>query len=85
MKDDIDAGTAQCAKVLEKVRQPGRPRAIPPELETVVIDLYKIGYGYRAIAGIIKSDYHISADFSTIKRTLKRLGIMPHHGSVSKS
>jgi len=37
-----------------KPRQPGRPRAIPKELEPVVISLYEFGYGYRAIACILR-------------------------------
>lgn len=69
----------------QKARKAGRPRTIPGELESIIIDLYKKGYGYRAVARILRNDYHINPDFSTVKRTLKCLGILPHHGSVSKS
>ena len=31
-------------------RKPGRPRAIPKELEPEVISVYKQGFGYRATA-----------------------------------
>ena len=58
-----------------KDRKPGRPRAIPEDMEPVVIDLYESGYGYRAIARILKSDeYGINAHFSSIRKTLIRLG-----------
>jgi transposase len=57
-----------------KVRRPGRPRAIPSKLEPAVVELHKRGYGYRAVARILRNEYGISADFSTVKRVLKRLG-----------
>ena len=56
-------------------RKPGRPRAIPKDIEPVVVDLYERGYGYRAIAGILNSQEHgINAHFSSIRKTLIRLG-----------
>jgi transposase-like protein len=85
MKNNIDAGPVQQVKALEKVRKPGRPRAIPAELEPTVIDLYNLGYGYRAIAKTLRKDYYLNPDFSTVKRTLKRLGTLPHPGTISKS
>ena len=84
MKDDLNAGHVPGVKVLSAVRKPGRPRAIPAELEPVVTDLYRLGYGYRAIARILREQYGVNLDFSTVKRTLKRLGILPHHGSPPK-
>jgi hypothetical protein len=54
-------------------------------MESTLIELYHLGYGYRAIARILRNDYHINPDFSTVKRTLKCLGILPHHGSISES
>ena len=84
MKHDIDVGTVKRVKAVEKVRQPGRPRAIPPELSVVVIELHRLGYGYRSIARTLRKEYYINPDFSTVKRTLKRLGILPHPGSTSK-
>jgi len=84
MKNDLDVGHVPSVKVPLTIRKPGRPRAIPAELEPVVTDLHRLGYGYRAIARILREEYHISPDFSTIKRVLKRLGILPHHGSPSK-
>jgi hypothetical protein len=71
-------------KIPPTIRKPGRPREIPAELEPVLIDLYRLGYGYRAIARILRKDYHLNLDFSTVKRTLKRLGILPHPGSPTK-
>ena len=56
------------------VRKPGRPRAISPELEPVVIELYQRGYGYRAIANILRQDYHANPHFSSVRQTLIRLG-----------
>jgi hypothetical protein len=69
----------------QNARKAGRPRTIPSKLESIIVYLYKKGYGYRAIARVLKNDYHVNPDFSAVKRTLKRLGILPHHGSVSKS
>jgi len=58
-----------------KARKSGRPRAIPQELEPVVVDLYEHGYGYRAIARILRgSDYGINPHFSSARLTLIRLG-----------
>jgi hypothetical protein len=84
MQENINVGHVPRVKAPEKVRKAGRPRAIPSELEPVVIELYKIGYGYRAIVRILRNDYYINLDFSTVKRTLKRLGILPFPGTVSK-
>ena len=61
--------------VIIKHRKPGRPRAIPEDIEPVVVDLYERGYGYRAIACILNSqEYGINAHFSSIRKTLIRLG-----------
>ena len=58
-----------------KAREPGRPRVVPEDIEPVVIDLYERGYGYRAIARILNSREHgINAHFSSIRKTLIRLG-----------
>jgi DNA-binding NarL/FixJ family response regulator len=58
-----------------KQRKAGRPRAIPEDMEPVVVELYDKGYGYRAIARILNtSDYGINAHFSSIRKTLIRLG-----------
>jgi len=61
----------------EKDRKSGRPRAIPPSLEPVIAALYKRGDGYRAIARILRQEYHISTDCSSVRRALKRLGLLP--------
>jgi len=58
-----------------KPRKAGRPRAIPEEVEPVVAKLYDRGYGYRAIARILNTaEYGINAHFSSIRKTLIRLG-----------
>ena len=61
--------------VIIKDRKPGRPRAVPEDIEPAVIDLHERGYGYRAIARILNSREHgINAHFSSIRKTLIRLG-----------
>jgi len=58
-----------------KLRKAGRPRAIPEDMEPVVVELYGKGYGYRAIARVLNSsDYGVNAHFSSIRKTLVRLG-----------
>jgi len=58
-----------------KVRKPGRPRAIPEEMEPVVVDLHDRGYGYWTIARILNtSDYGINVHFSSVRKTLVQLG-----------
>jgi len=84
MKDGIYVGHVPHVKAPEKVWKPGRPRAIPQELESFVIELHGLGYGYRAIARTLRNEHHINPDFTTVKRTLIRLGILPHHGCPSK-
>ena len=56
-------------------RLPGRPRAIPAELEPAVVEHYRVGYGYRAIVHILEDEYGLSPDYSTVRRLLKRLGV----------
>jgi hypothetical protein len=65
-------------------RQTRPPRAIPVELEPVILDLYRRGYGYRAIARILRTEFSVNPDFSTVRRTLQRLGMPPHRASSSK-
>ena len=60
-----------------KERKPGRPRAVPEDFESVVINFYKQGYGYRAIARMLNSqEYGINVHFSSIRKTLIRLGVV---------
>ena len=59
-----------------KPRKPGRPRTIPPELEPSVAEIYHHGYGYRATARILREEFGINPDYTTVRRTLKRLGII---------
>jgi transposase len=63
-------------KISVRERKPGRPRAIPPELEPIVVEIYHRGYGYRAITRILSDEYHVSPDYTTVKRVLKRLGML---------
>ena len=58
-----------------KARKAGRPLAIPEDMEPVVVELYNRGYGYRAITNILNTpEYGINAHFSSIRKTLIRLG-----------
>jgi len=58
-----------------KARRPGRPRAIPKDIEPVVLDLWERGYGYRAIARILNTpDYGLNPHFSSVRQALIRLG-----------
>lgn len=61
---------------LEKARKPGRPRAIPEDLESVVVELYRQGHGYRAIARILRNEYEINPHFSSVRKTLLRLSVI---------
>lgn len=57
------------------VRKAGRPRAIPEGAEPVVIKFWERGYGYRVIARILNtSEYGINVHFSSIRKTLIRMG-----------
>jgi len=56
------------------VRKPGRPRAIPEKYEPEVAAMYDQGYGYRAIARILRKEYGLNPDFTSVRRTLIRLG-----------
>lgn len=58
----------------ERARNPGRPRVVPEELESVVIDLYRQGYGYRSIARILRNECGINPHFSSVRKVLIRLG-----------
>jgi len=62
-------------KMPVKARKAGRPRAIPKDMEPIVVELYNRGYGYRAIAGILNTpEYGINVHFSSVRKTLIRLG-----------
>ena len=58
-----------------KARRPGRPRAIPKDIEPVVAELWERGYGYRTIARILNSpEYGLNPHFSSVRQALIRLG-----------
>ena len=58
----------------KKARKPGRPGAIPEEIEPVVVELYRNNYGYRAIARILRNEYGLNPHFSSVRKALIRLG-----------
>ena len=78
MNFDTSCKIKSMEMVMDIVRQKrrGRPRVIPPELEAPVIQLHEQGYGYRAIARILRNEYHINPHFSSVRQTLIRLGIV---------
>ena len=56
-------------------RKPGRPRAISEEYESVVVDMYELGDGYRLIARRLREPkYGLNPDYTSVRRTLIRLG-----------
>jgi hypothetical protein len=76
MKDDDNVGQIPGVKSPVKARKPGRPRAIPMELEPVVVELYRRGYGYRAISNILREEFRIHPHYSSVRLTLKKLGLL---------
>jgi hypothetical protein len=84
LRDDVNAGHFPSVKISLTVPKPDRPRALPEELEPVLIDFYRLGYGYRSIFRILRNHYHINPDFSSVKRALKRPKILHHYGSPSE-
>jgi len=70
MAENIDIDTPK------NDRQPGRPRAIQYTMEGVAVHLYRQGNGYRKISRILSEEYGISAHYTTVKRVLKRLGVL---------
>ena len=66
----------------ERARKPGRPRAIPDALELTIVELYGRGYGYRAIARILRNEYGINPHFSSVRKTLIVLGDVKNRSSA---
>jgi transposase len=62
-------------KTSEPLRKPGRPRAIPQKMESLVAELYR-RYGYRAISRLLRNEHGVSSHYTTVKRLLKRLGVL---------
>ena len=75
MKTDDYIGQSVGKELPRRVIKAGRPRAIPVALEPVVIALYHQAYGYRAIANILREEYHINPHYSSVRQSLKRLGL----------
>ena len=65
-----------------KARKPGRPRAIPKDMEPVVSELYDQRYGYRAIARILRHEFGLNPHYSSVRKTLIRLGKVNKKDSV---
>lgn len=65
-------------------RRAGRPRAIPDALEPVVVELHGAGYGYRAIARILREEHGANTSFTSVRRVLVRLGRVNKRGPFDK-
>jgi transposase len=57
-------------------RKPGRPRAVPVDLEPVVADLYRRGNGYRRIASLLEHEHGIVLHYTSVKRALQKIGLV---------
>ena len=51
-------------------RKPGRPKAIPENMVSEVLSLYREGLGYRGIARELRGQ-GLSVDWSTVRRLVK--------------
>ena len=68
-----------------KSREPGRPRAIPEEYESIVMDLYNRGYGYRAITNILRCPYYgLNPHYTSVRQCLIRLGVIKKKGDTAQ-
>ena len=73
-------------KSVEKnLRKPGRPTAIPREYQSAVLTLYEEGHGYRAIARVLREEYGLNPDYTSVRRTLIRLGKVKRSAQVKDS
>lgn len=60
--------------VEKHLRKPGRPRAIPDKYEPLVMEMYDQGYGYRAIARVLREECGLNPHYTSVRRTLIRWG-----------
>jgi len=74
VRDDLSVGDVEKKPAFQKVRKAGRPHAIPDNVTSIVVMLYRDGNGYRAISRILASDYGVIADYSSVRRALRRAG-----------
>lgn len=71
--DNDHSGTICAVKasgVVEPAHKPGRPRAVPDDLVYLTLNLYQQGYGYRAIARMLR-DEGLNPCFGTIRNIIK--------------
>lgn len=59
-----------------QLRQVGRPSVISRDIMSVIRGLYKEGYGYRAIARILRDEHGVDTSFMSVKRVLAKRGIV---------
>ena len=66
----------------KKARKPGRPRAIPEAMIPTVLELYNRGYGYRALARILRNEHELNPHYSSVRQALIRLGKVKKRNSA---
>jgi hypothetical protein len=83
MKEDLNHRPLPNIDLLRDASKAGSPGVFSSELEPIVLKLFRLGHVYPAITGILHKKDHLNPNFSTVKRTLKKINIMPHqHSSV---
>lgn len=48
----------------------GRPKLVTPEIKEKIKRLYKLGYGYRAVATILRKEDGFDCSYITVKRSV---------------
>jgi hypothetical protein len=83
MKEDLNHRPLPNIDILRDASKAGSTGVFPTQLEHIALKLFRLGYGYPAIIGILYKEDRLNPDFSSVKRTLKRLNILPYqHSSV---
>ena len=59
----------QTTKSKPGLHSPGRPRSIPPELFTTILQLYAQGWGYRSITRHLEG-LGIATTYTTVRRLI---------------
>jgi len=72
------AGAIEVLVMNIRLRQAGRPRAIPEALESVVMELYEAGCVYRAIARILEKEHEITITKSGRENIITRQAELHH-------
>ena len=68
-------GLIEMVRLLQtKPRKSRRPGVIQQKLEPIIVELYQRSYGYRAITRVLREEYGVNPDFSSVRKTLILLG-----------